>query len=322
MATVAEFNAWWATLNVDQQVQYMRAFAPPGSWTPDQIVTAWVREHYGALAAYLDQPEIGPLLRQAGSEAWSEARIIAAVQQTQFWRTTTESQRQFDLLSRQDPATAQKNVDTAKQAITSLLSREGVLDQYGDARITDLATQMVRNGVPADQIPRFVLADAAYAPSIAGGGLAAQSTQIQSSAAAFAVPMTDQAAFDWAKGIAMGTQTQEGLTEYLRGQAQAAYSADPVIANALANGYSVRQALDPQLATASQLLGVDADTIDLRDAKWSPLVQYDSGQGVRARTSDETAKFVRGMDEFWQTTNGEAEAVKFVTNLAQQFGKA
>lgn len=294
----------------------------PGGWGPgagtDYRQVA--REQFGAFAAYLDQPEVGPIILKAAQEGWTASKLQSAIMQTNWWKSTSSSQRTWDALKSTDPAEVTKQTSAMVASINQLLSKEGT--SLPPDRVAALAEQILRNGVSQDQIPGMVLADTHLNPTSQGGLLGSRMTQVRQAARDYAVPISDAMAGDWAKQIASGTQTMEGLTEYLRGQAEAAYASDPHLARSLAAGYSIRQTLDPQIATAASLLGIDPDTIDLRDPKWSSIVQYAAPDGMRSRTVDETSYLIKSGDDYWHTSNGWNDAVESAQALARSFGKA
>lgn len=320
MASPAEFNALWATWTLDQRLAFMYAFAPPGTWQPEGIVIDYIRENYGAAAAYVEHPEIGPLLRRAASEGWAAQRLDAAIEQTTFWKTTTDAQRQYDLLTKKDPASASKAVDQMVSTINTLLSNEGVEGQLSETRVRELATTLVRNGAGQDVIPKTVLAEVTYqtSPFQPVGRLGAQMSAVKQKADQYLIPVSDQSAFDWAKQIETGQAGPEAFDEYAKQIAKANYG---WLADRIDAGATVRQLLDPQIQTLSQLWGQDPESLKVQDL--APVLEHYDGQQYRTMTLSETQKYARSDDRFWvDNVQGEAEAAKFVQGIAQQFGKA
>lgn len=323
MATSAQ-QQQWAALDVDHRIALVK-FLQHGTIAPDQInqiIHEWAAQNFGALAAFLDVPEVGALIEQAAQNGWTQQRLQIALNQTNWWKTTTDAQRQFDALKAEDPATAQKNIDQAKASVTQLLSQEGVLGQYTDDRITALATDIVRNGVPSGEVPKFALAQAQYNPATTGGGLDAQATQIKNLAYQYGLPITDQQAFDQAKQVEMGTQTQQGAQDFIKNQAKAAYGSDPYLAAQIDAGHTVRDVLNPQIATAANLLGVDPNTIDIRDPKYASILQYQAAPGdpPTVATVDQTAKLIKQSAAWRSTDNATASAASFAESLSKTFG--
>jgi hypothetical protein len=296
-----------------------------GSVSPDwqkAIVRDWVTSHYGAMATYLDDPEIGPLLMNAATQGWDELTFNAALANTNWYKTTTGSQREWDLLSRTDPASATQKVDQLKAQIATLLSQEGLTDQFTDARITALATQLLRNGASADQIPKAVIAEVQYAPTVPVGKLGDTMNTVATKADQFLVPVSDQARFDWAKKIESGQATQEGLDEYLRQQALAQYGNNTSIVDGINRGQTVRTMIDPQVQTMAQWLEVDPESINLLDPKWAGILNYQDGNVTRLANTGEASRLVKGTSDYRQTAGANREAATMAQQLAKALGNA
>lgn len=325
MATPAEFNALWATWNVDQRVSWLRfgrmlaGQPPPSDAEVDQVVLDWMQEQYGSLAAYYQHPELGPILRQAALEGWARERIEARVKATNFWRTTTEAQRGFDQLEREDPASAAAKVAQVTQAITTLLANEGV--DLAPERVQVLARDAARNGTAADQLPRIVLAEVAFDPDRAQpvGRLGSRMTEVKSRADAYFVPMDDQSAWEWAKQIETGQAEAGSYDEYLRQQAKAML---PSLADRIDAGQTVRQLLAPQITTAANLLEIDPTQVDLRDPRFAPILQHNDGTTTREMTVAETGQLIRNTDDYWHTQGANDLVATRVSALANALGKA
>lgn len=308
-------NAAWNALDLNGRLAFLN-YVGAGA-RADEAIKDWVREHYGAMGAYLDHPEIGPLLLRSAKEGWAPERLQAELGATQFWKTTSASQREWDLLNTTDPASAKAKVDQLKAQINTLLGQQGVAEQFTDQRVTDLATQLLRNGAQADQIPKAVLAEVGYSPTMAAGKLGDTMNTVGAKAEQFVVPISDQAKFEWAKKIEMGTATQEGLDDYLRQVAKGQYA---TLAEGIDRGFTVKQLLDPQIQQTAQLLEVDPETIDLRDPKWAQIIQYNDGQTTRLATLSEAAKLVKSTADYRQTATANREAATLAENLAKTFG--
>lgn len=313
--------AAWQDLNVDQRINLVK-FLQHGSITPEQttaIIKEWATQNFGALAAYLEIPEVGALISSAAQQGWTAERLQVALGQTQWWQTTTASQREFDALTHTDPASAQKHVEDMAGQIRALVDQEGVANQFTDQRINDLARQLVRNGASADQVPKAVLAEVSYQPSQPVGKMGARMTQVQQMASDYLVPVSDQTAFTWAQKIETGQATEDGLSEYLRSTAEGLL---PHLADRLKAGFTVKQLLEPQIQTAAQLLEVSPDQIDLRDPKYAPILSFYDGQTTREKTMAETADYIRSTADWRQTNNANATAAQRVEQIAQRLGAA
>lgn len=287
----------------------------------DKAVSAWANETYGYMGGALQNGEIKRLLKQAGTEGWSEARIKTALMNTKYWKSHTAAQRNWDQLSSTDPKTAKQMVADARGNVTALAARLGIT--ISSARLSSLAQKIASEGITdAGQIQRMVAAEAQFTGgNLSPGDISAGVSQIKARASDYGVMMSDQAAFDWAQRLAAGTATQDGVNEFLLEQSKARFASNKMIQDALARGQTVRDALDPQIAQVADLLEIDPDTIRLTDSRWSPILEKTDGPDVRVMTQSEAAQYARSLPEWNKTANAQASAATFAERLAQTFGK-
>lgn len=283
-------------------------------------VDQWVNETYGYMGAILNIPEIKNILTTAGKEGWSPERIQGAITQTAYWKSHTAAERNWLQLQSSDPEEARKQLQTAKDNLTTIALREGV--SISQSRLDELATKVASGGITdSAAIQRMVVAEASYSPTASVGGIQAQASAIRARAQEFGIRLTEQGAFDWAKRIESGTADQGTVDEFLRQQAKARFANSPLVTQALEQGLTVRQAIDPQIAQVSELLEIDPDTVNITDAKFSPLVEYvDPDGNQRTMTTSEAAKWARGQNEYRTTAGANREAAALAENIAQRFG--
>lgn len=318
--STAEFTRTYNSWDLNQRLNWLR-YTKKGKQTPaeeDAVIKSYVKTHYGAMGSYLGHPEIGPILMRSAREGWAPEQLEAALQQTTWWKTHTSSQREFDLLARTDPKEAEKKVTDVGNQIIALLEQEGVRDQFSDERIATLAVTLARNGASGEDIPRSVLAELEFAPTQPIGRLGARMTDIKTRADDMLIPLSDQTAFEWAKKVETGMATQDAFDQYVRETAKGAWGH---LADRIDSGFTVKQLLEPQIQTVAGLLERDADSIDFRDPRFSQIISHNDGTTTREMTISEAGKYVRGLDEYYQTQGAETQVAGFVTQLASQFGK-
>lgn len=323
MATAAqtnEFARWWNSADLTQRINWYKY--THGGKIPAlveiKLTKDYIATHYGAMAAYLDHPELGKILLRSAAEGWAPEQLQAAIQQTNWWKTTTTSQREFDLLVRTDPAEATRKAEAIGAQIYQLLQQEGVLEQFSEQRISELAYMLTRNGASETDIPRMVLAEVQFGPTQPIGRLGARMTEFKQMSDQMLTPLSDQAAFDWAKKVETGAATAEGFDQYLREVAKGSWAH---LADRIDAGFTVKSLLDPQIQTVAGLLERDPDSIDFRDPRFSQIIAFNDGQTTREMSVSEAGKYARSLDEFWQTQGAEAQVASFVQNLGRQFGK-
>lgn len=275
-----------------------------------------VRELYGYAAVYLDDPDIGPVLRQAAEEGWSAQRLQGALFKTNWWQTTQASARTWDNAEAQDPATARSNIEQRMADIRAQAAQTGF--SIDPTHLYDLARDSLRLDWSTQQLNAAIGAE-----SFRNGSLSTSSTMqaVRAAAAAYAVPMADSTLTDWGQRIASGQATTEDFRQTLVTYAKGLY---PGLAKSLDQGLTVKDYADPYIQTAAQTLGVSPGSISLSDPKWSAALNgIDSKTGERrVLTLDEWNTKLKSEDRYgWQhTADARAQTSSLAATLGQRFG--
>lgn len=282
--------------------------APPA---PGAETETYVQAHYGYAGWALDHPELGPLLRQAAAEGWDEARLTGAVQATNWWKSTSDTARSWDVLSQSDPASAWQQIGNRLGEIERQASQLGVTIR--DGRMSNIVRDSLRYGWDAEAISRALYGEARFDPQ-AGGTIGTTTAAIRGRAAEFGIPMSEREAFRWSVKVGTGMENESGLDAELRTQAEAMF---PSMVNRLKNGATVTDIAKPYLDMAGQLLEIDPAQIRLSDPKFSALFQ-----GDRMPSLDEVNQRLMTDQRFgWdQTRNAREDASRFTSEIGQMFG--
>jgi len=281
---------------------------------PGGLDTA-VTQQYGYLAAFLDNPEVGKLLQQGAKEGWSQQRLEAELQKTNFWKTTTDSQRRYNAMQEQAPAEAQQAVSARNSELLTLAQQLGV--QVKPERLLKIAEDSLRFGWNQSQIRSSVSAEFDYV----GGesGLAGQSSrQIKELAGQYLVPISDQMLEKWTEQIVAGTADEEGFKSYLVEQAKSMF---PGMSAALDKGVTVAQYADPYKQIAARELELNPETIDLNDPKFRKMLDQVDSKGNRVSMSlSESSEYLRRLPEWQQTRGANEKAATLTENILKTFG--
>lgn len=248
-----------------------------GTATPTRdSVTNYARTTYGYLAAFLDDPVIGPVLKQAASQNLDNAQLLGLIYKNPttraWWNHTSDTARQFDADAKLDQAAHAQKISVQRAQILALAGQDGfALDP---ARAQKIATDSLRLGWSDQQVKQAVAQEYHYDPANAGNATVAQLKQY---AYNYAIPLSDTAIQSWATKIMGGTATPDDFVGYAKQQAKSLY---PTIASAL-DGVDTQTYFDPYKQIASQELGVTPDSINLMDPKWQKAVMGTADDGTR-----------------------------------------
>lgn len=287
----------------------------------DRLIEDEIKRQYGYLAPYLSNPEIGPILKQAATEGWTQERLQAELYKTNYWKTTSQATREWDLLSQSDPAEAHRRQVAMAQHIRAMAEQAGLgqYKGYEDIHYMFMAGLALRAGQSDEEILQGLFAQQQYQGGAVGGTMGASMTEIKGRADDYGLPMSEQAAFDWSKQIAAGLGTNEGVEAYLREQAKQRYS---WLAADLDRGATVKQLFDPILQEASRLLEISPADISLNDPRFQAIIDHTDEQGVRrSMTGAEAANYIRSTEDWQKTTNARRDAAGLGEQILQAFGK-
>jgi len=134
----------------------------PAAPKADPVVDSKVREMFGEAAAYLNHPELGPILRRAAAEGWVESRLAGALQQTAYWRTTGDQARKWEILRRLDPASATKQIEQQMMGVVDLARQSGV--NLSQKEYYDLSVAALKDGLSSTQIRERMMSSVAGKP--------------------------------------------------------------------------------------------------------------------------------------------------------------
>lgn len=290
----------------------------------DRLIIDEVKRQFGALAVYLDHPEIGNLLRRAASEGWTREQLQLELNKTEWWKNTTASQREWDMLQRSDPAEAAKRVADLVSRLKAIADQQGFGDRYSDEQFRQFASFFLYNGVPEADMGKAMFANLQYDPTKGSGGTpggqaGTSMSAIKARAAEFGLQISDEAAFNWAKQIASGQATLDAVDVYFRNQAKSRYS---WLAPDIDRGATIKQLFDPIIQQTAQLLEISPEMIDLTDPRFSRMIDYVDSNGTRrSMTAAEAAEYIRSTDAWLQTSNAKQGSAGLGEEIIKTFGK-
>ena len=311
-------------MTIDDELR--RLTAPAADAGLHGVIVQTVRELYGpAMAAYLNHPEIGPILAQAGREQWDEHRLWGALEQTAWYRTLGESARQWEQLVLTDPGTADQRRRQRAGEVRDLVQRTRAGAQSIDAatfnRIVD---DSLRYGWDEGQLNDMIVSLTRFDPNNAepGGDMGTQMARVKQLAAQFLIRLGDEEAFNYARRIALGELAEDGMVATFRNQAKSRF-ATTELAALIDQGVTPADFFAEHRRVLAQELEMGVEEIDLTNhAKWGQILQVTDDQGkVRPMTTGETARWARSLDEWGTTEAAEAKTHAVFQALAVGLGK-
>lgn len=272
---------------------------------------------YGYVKAFLDaHPDVKAKVDAAIKGGWTEARLEGEIRTTKWWKTRNASQRQWDVLSIEQPEEAARLIREKVSTLRTMASRMGL--NLTDTQLENFAKMGVRDGRSDQELQvslanRITLSNEDKGKPQAGqAGTAID--ELRQMASEYGVTITDHNLLKWTREIVGGQRDPAELADTFRESAKALY---PPLADMLDKGQTVKGFVSPYLDIASKQLGLMPDQMDLTDSKWTGMIS-----GGAILSADEWTKKIRTDSAYgWNQTDGaKREAMAFVSTLGSIFG--
>lgn len=285
-----------------------------------QQLLDYIAENYPDVYGLLSiNAEVKKVLLAAAAGEYSQAKMRSELAKTSWWQHTASTARTWDADYALDKATGDERIRQTARAILVTAQQIGVNLDWTAA--TQMALKVNREGWTQQQINQTLSARFKLGTAKPGAGLATVDS-LKAMAADYGVSLSDPVLTGWTQRILSGTADDNGFRSYLVKQAQSLY---PTIASDISEGQTVREYFDPYVQTASRLLGVNPNDVDLSDTKWRrALVTIDPATNKRVPMSlDQWEAELRTNSIYgWDTTkNGRAAAADFEAQLRQAIGQ-
>lgn len=307
-----------------------------GQFTVGQDAITAVETQYPNLAWLLAVPSVAPLIVQAAQSGMDLASFQAEFESTGWYKTASQSVRNWIAEVETDPAQAQSDMQAQESSLRATLTGMGVA--YTQSQLMTLAQQSLAMGwTPQqvkDQITQGLTANAdgtftwnygAQVGPTSGstfGTLQASVNSINAEAAKYLVPISPSTAQAFAKSLADGTMDTAGVDAYLQAQASSLY---PSIAGAIKAGITPADYVTPYKEVAAQLLGVDPNSIDMTQQKYSRALSTPGEGGVPTAMSLYDWQQLLMQDPqygYKNSVNAKDRASSIAQGLAEMFGRA
>lgn len=261
-----------------------RAMTNPVKLSPvDQLVF----ELYGpGLAAYLDDPSLGPVLRSLAAQRTpsTDPRFKGAIEGTAWWKGLADSARKWEALGLEDPATANRQRQERLGMVKDLASRLGI--QADDHLLGEVAEDSLKfgwtdpvTGGPNTQVQKMLVSLGSYDPKAPGGmgDIGVQVAALREQARNYFLSPSDAELLDQAKRIKAGLTTEAAVIGTFKNQAK---SNHPYLGQAIDEGQTPSDFFSDTRSKIAQMLEVPTDSIDLmNDHRWWPVIGFGQTSG-------------------------------------------
>lgn len=278
-------------------------------------------EIYGAYFHIIKQdPQVAELIAKAAFEEWEPDKFQYQLEQTNWWRTTSEAVRKFDNLYARDPATAQADIDRYAQEL-----KQDALDlniRLTGEQLNQLAYDAIRGGMTKQQVTNALgMLATSSAEGVTSLRYGYYGNTINQLASNYGVSISDDEFNQLVDRFAVGQENEESLTSSFQAKATALF---PALSERLMAGETFSQIVEPYRYRASQILGRDFASTDFMDNdSFSQAVTYVGDDGKeRPMTYTEWGQYLRSNREFGYEFTDEAQSRAYMVanRIADIFG--
>lgn len=210
--------------------------------------------------------------------------------------------------------------NTIRSFETAILNRSQALGLSLDPEtISYVARVAEAQNYSSEQLMNVIVGLADF-KKIEAGELTASIDEMRSLASSYLITASDATLQDYAKKLATGAATREGIDSYFKAQAKAM---NPWLAEYIDAGVAPEELLRPARDMIARSLGISATEVDFTDDRFIRMATIDDEKtGTRLANSRELVKNIRS-DEAWaNTTEARTAATGLASVISRIFGRS
>lgn len=266
-----------------------------------------LRSQYPLVAALVTAvPELQNIYNQAVTGTWSTDKFIAALQNSNWWATHSDSARQVFAQMKADPASYNQQVTNLEANLRQMAASLGA--GATPQQIQALAVDALMGGYDTNQnVLRQKFAQ--YVQPVSGihfGGDAGNyEDQLRQAMRDLGVQLPEDQLDTQIRQIVSGQQTVQGVNAQLRTQSASMY---PAYSSQINSGMNLSDIASPYIGRAQQLLETGVGSVNIDTPMIKSALQY-TQQGVpTAMPLGDFEKQVRS-DPRWLSTDNAQDSI-------------
>lgn len=278
-------------------------------------------EQYGFVDALLNSnPELKEKFRQAVAGQWTAEKFQAEIRDTKWWKSHSQTERDFLVLQYGDPKTASQKLEQAQIKVTQLAKQVGLTgDAVSAANLRSYAYMMVAKGYDEAQL-RYVMGQRlTMGPNGYTGQAGEAYNDIQAYGYSMGVKWSDSRLQNWIKNIAAGTSTVQEVKSLMQSEAKAAF---PQWAKQIEGGQTVADIASPYMQTMSQILELPQGSVNLFDPTIRNALSYKNPTTLQTQAKPlwQFENELRSDPRWKQTQNAQNSLMQVAHQVLADFG--
>ena len=282
-------------------------------------VETMIRHTYPDWAWAMNNDEVREILLEAvdPTRGMDDATFQSKIRQTDWWKNTEATVRDWDARSAMDPATAQRQIEQEATRLARLAT--GLGSSMSQTQLTSLAEKVLRFGLTDIEI-NDALAEG-FDAADPRGDVVANLRIARDMARDYLVSVPDAELIKWAQQIATGQANAEDLETKFATLAKAKFGQNKHLMELIDSGASPASYFAGHQQLIAQEMDLTSAQVDLMDPKYSPILSSAMDGSIRPMDLGETRSWVRQQSGWESTTTGRAKIASTTQGLLRAFGK-
>lgn len=280
-----------------------------------------LRSEYPLVAALISStPDLERIYKQAIAGQWNTDAFIAAVQNSTWWATHSDSARQLLALMKADPATYNQNITNLDAQIKQMAAQLGAT--LTPQQLQAFAIDALTNGYDQNQAmlnQKFAQYIAPVSGNHFGGQAGSYEDQIRQGMRDLGVFLPEGQLDTQIKQIIGGQTSVQSVLAQLRTQAASMY---PAYASQINSGMNVSDIASPYMSRAEQLLEQGPGSVNIQSPLIKGALQYTLNGQPTAMPMYDFEKQVRQDPRWLQTDNAQDAFMSNAHRILTDFGFA
>ena len=276
-------------------------------------------DDYGYQLAFLkSDPELYKVFQQAVAGAWDGTRFVAAVRNTKWYKTHSETYRNNAQLKYTDPATYQKQLAEKTRLLMEQQRQMG--STFSAKAIANFAEQALMFGWDDQKIKTTLATGLHIGSGAEGGSLGEITASLRNIAWRNGVNVSNGYIENWAKRISSGYATMENATQAVR---KMGASLAPGFKKELDGGMDLYDIASPYMQSMAKILEMSPSSVSLFDPTIRKALagsKSDKGGDVTTVPLYEFERQLKADPRWLKTKNAQDDLMGITHGLLQSFG--
>jgi len=266
-----------------------------------------LRSQYPLVAAMVTSvPELQNIYNQAVTGTWSTDKFIAALQNSRWWATHSDTARQIFATMKADPATYNQQITNLHATLQQMAASLGA--NATPQQIQALAVDALTGGYDTNQaVLRQKFSQ--YVQPVAGvhfgGDAGSYEDQLRGMMRDLGVFLPEDQLDTQIRQIVSGQQTVQGVSAQLRAQSASMY---PAYSQQINSGMNLSDIASPYISRAQQLLETGTGGVSIESPMIKSALQYAPGGVPTPMPLGDFEKQVR-QDPRWLSTDNAQDSI-------------